>query len=301
MKNTKKPDFLVVGLQKCGTYWVTALLDAHPEINCIPTMGQGQTGVSECHMFDPLGSIDRDGGAHFRKSFSEQHNKFFADLVPLLHKIEREELYDRFRERHIEWCNIHRKKRLIGEKTTEYIFNLVIIDYFYPEIKKICIARSPKDRIVSSHFQQVSKGRKKNKRISDQFIREYCERISQEYSAILNYDSDILCLTYEGLTNNPIENVTKLFNYLKVETSDEIVSDSLRDASFDKYSGKEQLSSGDKGKKRSRGDELADSHYRKGVVGDWENHLTVEQAAYVDRKLKRLQGEVFEKYEFGFE
>ena len=35
------PDFLIVGLQKCGTYWLTALLDSHPEISSLPPLPGG--------------------------------------------------------------------------------------------------------------------------------------------------------------------------------------------------------------------------------------------------------------------
>ena len=43
MSIDKDPDFFIVGLQKCGTYWLTALLNAHPEITCLPAMYGGQT------------------------------------------------------------------------------------------------------------------------------------------------------------------------------------------------------------------------------------------------------------------
>lgn len=82
MPDIREPDFLVVGLQKCGTFWVTALLDAHPEISCIPSFFGGRDGVKEVHLFDTLASIDEDGGERFRRVFGHKHEGFFADLVP---------------------------------------------------------------------------------------------------------------------------------------------------------------------------------------------------------------------------
>ena len=141
-KKNKNPDFFVVGLQKSGSYWVTALLNAHPEIRCFPDLYGGQTGVGEGRIFDMLASIDEDNGVAFKNSFLNYHNGFYADLVPLLNKISRKDLYIKFRDRYREWCNMHRNgKRLVGDKTTEYIFHLDMIDDFYPGVKKICIIR----------------------------------------------------------------------------------------------------------------------------------------------------------------
>ena len=183
----RDPDFFIVGLQKSGTYWLTALLDAHPEIRCLPAMYGGQTGVQEGRFFDMLASIDEDGGEKFRNSFLNEHNGFYADLVPLLETASREELYSLFRERYRErFRRYSAGKRLIGDKTTEYVFHLEMIDDFFPQVKKICILRDPKDRVVSWHFDQLRKGRKEEKEISDEWLRAYIEgRVKREYEHIL--------------------------------------------------------------------------------------------------------------------
>ncbi len=123
MSETPPPDFIVIGLQRSGSSWVTAFLSGHPEIICIPTLYGEQTGVGEGHIFDNLAKIDEDGGKSCLHSFTHYHDDFFAPLVPLIiNKVSKKELYDAFRERYNLWCDVQRKKtgkRWVGKKTTQ--------------------------------------------------------------------------------------------------------------------------------------------------------------------------------------
>jgi len=296
-KKLKDPDFFVVGLQKSGTFWVTALLDAHPEIRCFPSLYGGQTGVSEGRIFDMLASINDDGGKAFRNSFLNHHGEFFTDLVPLLGKVSRKELYDKFRDRYREWFAKHNpeEKRLVGDKTTEYIFHLPMIDDFYPAAKKICIIREPKDRIVSWHFHQIRKGRKKTRTISDRFVREYMEnRISKEYRSMLDYGGFIHCLTYEGLFQSPQERIRDMLLYLGARVSDDIIAHMIAEGSIERVREKDTLYT--RGKNKKREGPLLKSHYRKGIVGDWKNYITKQQAEMIDSMTSDLEEKVFKKY-----
>ncbi len=297
MKKLNDPDFFVVGLQKSGSYWITALLNAHPEIRCFPHLYGNQTGVGEGRIFDMLSSIDEDGGEAFKHSFLHYHNRFYADLVPLLDKISRKELYDKFRDRYREWCNNHREgKRLVGDKTTEYIFHLDMIDNFYPRVKKICILRDPKDRIVSWNFHQIRKGRKKDERISDDFILEYCKnRIKREYECMLNYKKDIYCITFEAMKRVPEKTTRGILKYLKAKIENKIINNMIEEASIDRCRKKDKLISGTD-KKDLINNEIRKSHYRKGIVGDWKNYLSEDQVKLIDKSLFSLEKKVFRKY-----
>lgn len=296
MRNSfnKEPDFLVIATQKSGCYWLSALMDAHPEISCFPSMYGGQTGVGEGHVFDILGSIDEDGGKQFTKSFTETRNGFFADLVPYLHKGSRRELYDLFRERYSQWCNLYRKKRLVGEKTAEYLLHLDIVDYFYPKIKKICIIRDPKDRVVSFHFHQLRKKQKTEEKITDEYVLRYClNRMKKEYEILLNYNGNIHCFTYEALTKDPHPIIGGILDYLGVKRTKKIIDRMIAEASFENLTKKDRiLNEGS----RKRGEENRQSQYRKGAVGDWKNHLTPKQAEIIDTTLSDLERKVFQKY-----
>ncbi|MDA2925934.1 sulfotransferase, partial [Acidobacteria bacterium AH-259-G07] len=194
----RPPDFLIIGLQKCGTYWLTALLDSHPEITSFPNRPGGAAGVKEGHFFDTLGQIDTKR-AWSTSVFTHKHDGFFMDLVPLIDQIERNELLDLFRRRYNAFVQRQRVKRLVGDKTPEYVFYLDLIDKLCPQVNKICILRDPRDRMVSLHFDQLRKLSISNEDIEDWEVREYTERIRTEFSILLGYTGNMWLLTYEAL------------------------------------------------------------------------------------------------------
>ena len=183
-------------------------------------------------------------------------------------------------------------KKLVGESTPAYVFYLDFIDNFYPGIKKICIIRNPKDRVVSWHFNQIRKGRKTEMKILDEFALDYCKkRIMKEYESLLNYNGRVHCLTYEKLSADSEAVIKDMLKYLGVETDDSVVFHMIKEGSF------RNLVAKDTGSEiRERGEESLTSHYRKGTVGDWEKHLTIEQARMIDDLLLDLQKKVFKKF-----
>jgi len=292
----KDPYFFVVGLQKSGTYWITALLNAHPDIRCLPDAYGGQNGVEEGRIFDVLASIKNDNGNAFKKSFLNHHNGFYADLVPYVDKVSRIELFNMFRARYSEYLYRHKgKKQIVGDKTTEYIFHLDMIDDFYPNVKKICIIRNPKDRIVSWHFQQIRKNRKTNSKISNKFIKEYCEtRIKKEYESMLAYNGKIYCLLYEDMYTDPYQNTKDILCYLKMRSTNKIVEFMVNEASLESCRKKDKIYQ--KAKNKKRGEQVIKSHYRKGIINDWKNYLDKEQIKLVGTILSDLEKKVFKKY-----
>lgn len=275
------PDFFVVGLQKSGTYWVTALLNAHPDICCFPSMYGGQTGVGEGRIFDMLASIDEDGGKALKHSFTNYHDGFFADLIPRIESGTRQELYDAVRVRYSAWCQKHKGgKRLVGDKTTEYIFHLGMIDSFYPNVKKICIIRDPKDRIVSWYFHQKRKGRLPDDApLTTEFVESYCrERIMKEYAAIESYEGDLYGISYASLHADPHTAIEGMLHYLGVDASKEMIERMHEAGSLHTLRKKDTLTHNTPDAEN----QLASSHYRKGTVGDWKEHLSDQQAARID-------------------
>ncbi len=293
-KEIRGPDFLVIGTAKAGTYWVTGLLNSHPEVDCIPSLPRGQDGIEEGHIFDNLKKIDADGGVKFAEITNRVHQGFFADLVPFLFKVSREEFNEMFMKRYDEYCTKHRTKKILGEKTGEYLLCLDLIDRYYPDVKKLCILRDAKDRIVSWHFHQVRKGRlPDSEKVSDVLMEYFVNRIKLEYEALLNYSGKIHCFTYEYMTHNQNKVVKDILEYLEVDNGDEIVEKIIEEGSFRKRT---TISKESDYKKRERGEQSLTSHYRKGVVGDWKLHLTEKQVEYIREQLGDLQRRVNEKF-----
>jgi hypothetical protein len=278
----RPPDFLIVGLQKSGTYWLTNLLNSHPEITCFP-LRPGEE-VSEVHFFDGFCAIDKDP-VMFQKIFF-MHKGFFSDLVPLAKKLDRQELLNKFQHRYNAYVQRQKRpnSRIVGEKTPEYIFHLELIDQLYPGIKKLCILRDHCDRIVSFHYHQKRKGRWNHAFIEDWEVEAYCNRIKQEYQALLAYRGSIQLLTYEQLSTNPESVLKTVLTYLGVSAKKDLISEMVERARFERLTG------------RVQGNSDPTSHFRKGIVGEGKRELTPAQRRLVHQKLDSLTRQVIKKY-----
>ena len=279
------PDFLIVGLQKSGTYWLTNLLDNHPGITCFPTQPSGAKRIHEGHFFDTLGLIDEDS-TRFRKIFSRKHEGRFRDLLRLVDELERHELLQRFRGRYNSFVQQQKRlnTRLVGEKTPEYVFYLELIEKLYPGMKKLCILRNHSDRITSFHHQQRRKGRWKHESVEDWEVGSYCERIQREYRALLAHAGSIRLLSYEQLMTEPEVTLTAILTYLGIAESPVLITEMIEKARFERLAG------------RARGNADPSSHFRKGLVGEGREVLTRAQQEVVHQQLDELACQLMERH-----
>ncbi|MBI2639324.1 MAG: sulfotransferase domain-containing protein [Candidatus Sungbacteria bacterium] len=296
-----RPDFLIVGMERSGTHWVAALLDNHPDIACFPTLPFyneiGEQRVGEMHFFNTLASLEGGDERKFVRPFSDfavKYNKVFSDLVHFKDELPKTEVYRIFQERYGEICDMQRgDKKIVGEATPAYVFHLDFIDSLYPEIKKLCILRDPKDKIVSWHFNMLRKGRKEDAVIDREFAIGYLEeRIIPEYQALLAYQGPVHCLTYEALDEYTYGVVGDMVRYLGMPISPKILAYMIEEASFEKQTARDSHSAG-----RGRGEENVKSGFRKGVVGDWKNHLSEDLADEVDRMALDYRKKIVERFD----
>jgi len=287
-------------MQRSGTVWTGALLNSHPEIACFPNTKFHsklvKSKIGDVDFFNTLASIEPKADPRFTRPierYRTMYDTLFADLVPYKDTVPRWKFYSLMQERYSDYCNKRRgRKKIVGENTADYIFHLDFIDYLYPGIKKICIIRDPKDKIVSWHFSLVHKGRRKEKRVTAGFVSDYLRnRIIPEYEALLAYDNHIHCITYEKLSTDGPRVTAGILDYLGVKKSPAIIARMLADASFKKQTKK------DGGIARERGEEDKTSQLRKGMVGDWENYMTKEMAYKIDTAVAPLRKAVFKKYD----
>lgn len=293
-----RPDFLIVGMQRSGTVWLGALLNSHPDIACFPSLPfdprPGGNKIGDVDFFNILGGLE-PGEHKFTRSIERyltMYNKVFADLVPLKDTLSREEFYKVMQKRYSDYCDRMRgNKKLVGENTTDYVFHLDFIDQLYPNIKKICGIRDPKDKIVSWHFSLVNKGRRKEKNVTESFALGYLkERIIPEHEALLAYKGWVHCFLYEKMILEQEKTVSDILDYLRVKKSPVIIADMIENSSFEKRTALAE------GVSRRAGEENRKSQMRKGVAGDWKNHITQDLADVIDDATKDLREEVFEKY-----
>ena len=89
---------------------------------------------------------------------------------------------------------------------------------------------------------------------------------------------------YEKLQQSPQATLHNILNDLGADSSTPIITSCMEGASFAKLSGG-----------RKKGQEDTSSHFRKGIIGDWKNHLDKTSV----RKVTLPAQALFE--EFGYE
>ena len=286
------PDFLVIGMQKSGTHWITAMLNEHPQIRCFPSLPQqiGGDGSPPARFFHVLARLDTDY-ASFKRSMRRVLKGAYADLVPDEDpgdEAGRQELRLALRDRLSEYCDDQRRlhgKSLVGEKTAETIHHIDLVDRLYPGIKKVCILRDPRDRVVSYHHQQILKGRRDERPIAVEDVDDYLEKyLRRDYRGLLDVGEPFFLLSYEQLHEDPVPVVERLLAFLGATTDE--ASELVRQASFERLSG------------RRPAEEDRTSYYRKGVVGDWRGQLAPEVSARVVEGMEDLSRAVEARHGF---
>jgi hypothetical protein len=140
------PDFLCIGLHKCGTTWLYQQLDAHPDFWMPP--------VKELHYFDQLGRVHRASAPRCR---DERDLRFVEGLKSLSAKSHIDlDAYARLFE--------PKGALLSGDVSPNYstLSDEVIrkVVGYFPELKVIFLARDPVERVWSHlsmevHYHQI--------------------------------------------------------------------------------------------------------------------------------------------------
>ncbi len=282
-------DFHIIGMQKSGTYWLTALLDRHPEIRCFPSRPGHEDGTGEAHLFDLLARMENDYRS-FRKSMRSKLGGYFSDLLVQgepTSPAQRQALTVQICRRFDEYCSLQRAtsgKSIVGEKTTESVHHPELMDRLYRGVRKICILRDPRDRVVSFHYHQIRKGRRESASIDRAFVEAYLERVEKDYRGLLAISEPLHLLTYEQMQQQPAATLRDLLRFLNVADDEETIRRIHQAASFEILAA------------RPAGQHAADSHFRKGIVGDWKSQLKPEDAVMMTQRLAELTEQIERRF-----
>jgi hypothetical protein len=259
---TKRTQFFVGGCPKSGTTWVQILLNAHPEISCI---GEG-------HLPNHLLPLLRQAFEQHSALINDKNATIFRELpgVP------------QFSDGQVNYVLASAIALLlmtppkaasayaIGERTPDNHTFFPLLATLFPAARFIHVVRDGRDCTVSAWFH--------NKRVSpkelardfaslDEFIepaaRFWATAVAECMAWCETQTTRCMLVRYEDLATRPGEVLRQLFRFLGVATSDEIVAHCIEAGAFNKLTGG-----------RPAGREDPTSLFRRGLPGDWRNHLS---------------------------
>lgn len=291
----------IVGHYKSGSTWLENLLSLHPAVR----------GVAETHIFRYVLRATNFHTATARL-YSETHwgsgevsrllRHYLAELSRPLRSILKPKLppHDRpttsrdlgliaqyqlkrslyrsvspedFCRRFFQF--LHKKlkpRRYLLEKSPTSILLTPFIREVFPNAKLMAIHRDGRDVVVSERFFLASEG--KPRRSFEDSVLAWREAMQAELDYADKYD--IFVCSYRSLSENGESTLRELLHFLGLPLVNETMHDMLRRSSFKFTTGRE------------RGQEDPHSFYRKGMPGDWVNHLTPEEK----RQFKELAGDM---------
>jgi hypothetical protein len=250
----------IVGCGKSGTTWLVNTLNGHEHV---VVRGEG------CFAYQ-LAPAMQQAFAHFNKhqtsykkdpaSILQNHDMVFLCRTAIDALLAH---YVQASQRDLMTL------RVIGDKTPQHAVNLELLAQIYPEGKFIHIIRDPRDAAVSGWFHQGESSGK----TMDQFAEHFITQVwplhvgnAKQTGAKLG-PASYLELRYEDLHGHEAGHVKTMLEFIGVDAGLGQVQRCVEAGSFKKLSGG-----------RDRGSESRNAFYRKGVIGDWVNHLSPEVA-----------------------
>ena len=248
--------FFIVGVAKSGTTWLELLLDRHPEIAC----------KGEAHFADLLQSTLADALERYNAKL-KVHGGHTNDLS-----------FDAEDSDHLtvtaialmfaKWADSPDIK-IIGEKTPANIRYLPLLNHYFPEAKFVHIIRDGRDAAVSGWFYSLNRNEAYTLETFGDlpgyirfFSKTWAETIGAARDVAGTLGERYIELRYERLVGAPEQELARVLSFLGADAAPRSIETCLEGARFDELSGG-----------RTPGQEEVTSFFRKGVVGDWQNHF----------------------------
>ncbi|MEJ2553789.1 MAG: sulfotransferase [Gammaproteobacteria bacterium] len=259
--------FFIGGTMKAGTTWLQLMLNAHPEISC---QGEGHftnvliPGLVEC--YSRYTSVIEDKN----RSIFQEIEGFPLPVRNHLHYVGAVAMLLLMSE-----YGDSAAIKLVGEKTPDNIRALPMLHLVFPRARFINIIRDGRDVAVSAWFH--------NLRVSPEWAMKNfgsLERFSDHYASIWQREVEtahifakanpgrVLEMTYEKLHDDGRNEMARVLTFLGADDSEASLERCLTAGEFKRLT-----------KGRQMGEEDRNSHFRKGVVGDWRHHMTEATAA----------------------
>jgi hypothetical protein len=266
-KLRSKKLFFVGGAMKSGTTWLQLLLDAHPDVSC----------NGEAHFIEYLAPSLNQALDHHWNYVAEKNRMIFHELGGYPSLTEEDFLYlltsciALFLMRQ----NTRKKASAIGERSPKNILHMDLLQGLFPTAKFIQIVRDGRDCAVSAWFHNLRvtpEWTVKNLGSLDQYAMRYAAiwagQLAEAQKFAERHRDRFLQVRYEDLIGDSEDALGNAFGFLGVDRGKAVLAQCRKEASFAKLSGG-----------RTPGQEDRRSFFRRGVAGDWRNHLSVELEA----------------------
>jgi hypothetical protein len=252
------------GTMKSGTTWVQLLLDAHPEIRC---RGEG-------HIVDVLVKELAGALTKYNNTIQGKNSTIFKEIegFPILTQDDFTQICRTSAMRLFAKFDYGEGVRVLAEKTPDNVSHFEMLKQLFPRSKFINVIRDGRDVAVSGwHHNQ----RNSPKWAAETFgtIEKYCQTMAgiwlQQIASAQKFSEAnpgaVTNVKYEDLLNTPAAEMKRIFKFLEVESSAELIKECREAASFKTLSGG-----------RDPGQEDRSSHFRKGVAEQWRDDLSAE-------------------------
>jgi hypothetical protein len=279
----RKQVFFIGGTVKSGTTWLQLLLNAHPDVSC---NGEGHFGSGLAPILKP--AFDR-----YNQLIVHESKTVFGEIAGY------QRLIDDDFQFLLATCiglSLQRQDkcvsaRAIGEKTPSNVRYFTLLHNLFPNAKFFHIVRDGRDCAVSGWFHGLRTARewtKKNFSSMDDYAVKHADYWAKELAAAQAFadknQNQILQIRYEDLVENTERGLADVLNFLGVDAGDAVLAQCRSVASFEKLSGG-----------RTAGEENVGSFFRKGIAGDWRNHLSAETSA----AFRQRAGEWLDRFGYG--
>lgn len=263
--------FFLGGFVKSGTTWIERLLDVHPEVAC----------KGEAHFASLLEPTLRTAIAQYNavipdKGNWDRLNKEGVEKTQTYEYSYTEEDFNRFTVLAIQllmskWSGSS-TIRAVGEKTPNNALYFPRLLQLFPRAKFIYIVRDIRDVIVSGWFFNLAINPEgtlstfssiHNYGVS--IAKNWVQELANANKFVEQFKAQAMLVKYEDLWHEPQLHTKRLLQFLDVQDTDEFIKSCLQKTDFSNLSGG-----------RKRGAENRGSFYRKGIIGDWKNHLKRE-------------------------
>jgi len=250
----------IIGCGKSGTTWLRYMLNGHSQI---VVEGEGSFAWRLLpHFFQALEAFNK----HQQKG-QPPVTHFAPDDALVMARV----LIDTQLARYVEHARQSgrdlRDLRYVGDKTPQHTIAIPLLNTLYPESRFVHIMRDPRDVAVSGWFHD---GRTSG-RTFEQFVYHYMNEVWPLQVGSARRDGPPLGakryfeIRYEDLLEDEQGIVERVLAFLDVDRASGAVAQCRAAGSFKRLSGG-----------RDRGEEDQSNFYRKGVAGDWRNHLPLE-------------------------